>query len=297
MVNVYGIELDGLPLAGLDAASVLSRVRLRWRIEAKRAFRTSATGPREWLREEPDAVVIGWAGYAEYRVAGSPSPEVRVHLTGASQPQAALGLLLSVLPLSLPLFGLEPMHASAVAADGRALLLLGASGSGKSTLASHLAGLGWRFLADDACAIDAAGRLWPGPPLLARRSGGETWTVVAPYDAKSVVRVPGHRPDPVHPGALAVLVPRAGAALGVRALDGSGALKALLAHVRSPGALAARRRPLQLEVVSGLAGLPVVEVSFEHGRHPVEEVARAVAAWAAFQGMHPPGDTPREGAA
>jgi hypothetical protein len=295
MLTCYGLELDGLPLAGVEAGAS-ARGRLRWRVEAGRATRT-AEGPPEWLHEEPDAVVVGWAGYAEYRVARAPSPEALVLLTGADPEQAALGLLLSVLPLSLPLFGLEPMHASAVAADGRALLLLGASGAGKSTLASHLAGLGWRFLADDACAIDAAGRLWPGPPLLARRSEGEKWTVVAPYDAKTVVRVPGHRPDPVHPGALAALVPRAGATLAVRALDGTRAVKALLAHVRSPGALTARRGPLQLKVVSGLAGLPVVEVSYEHGRHPVEEVAGAVAAWAAVQGMHPLGDTTREGVA
>jgi hypothetical protein len=286
MLTCYGLELDGLPLAGVEAGAS-ARGRLRWRVEAGRATRTSAEGPPEWLHEEPDAVVIGWAGYAEYRVARAPSPEARVLLTGADPEQAALGLLLSVLPLSLPLFGLEPLHGSAVAADGRALLLLGASGTGKSTLASRLSGLGWRFLADDACGIDGVGRLWPGPPFLARRSAGQAWPVVGSYDAKTVVQPPGHRPDPVTPAALAVLAPSRGASLGVRPLDRPTALRALLANVRAPRALPRRRRALQLHVISRLGGLPVAEVSYELGHHSGSDVASSVAAWAAGQQLRP----------
>jgi HPr kinase/phosphorylase len=53
------------------------------------------------------------------------------------------------------------IHASAVAIDGRAVLLTGPSGSGKSSLALELLALGGRLVADDAVylALDPAGRL------------------------------------------------------------------------------------------------------------------------------------------
>lgn len=41
------------------------------------------------------------------------------------------------------------IHATAVALDGRAVLLLGPSGSGKSDLALRLIGAGWTLVADD----------------------------------------------------------------------------------------------------------------------------------------------------
>ena len=281
MVAGYGIAVDGLPLDVPTADGVSARIRLRWSAERHQVSPPSGSAPVEWIREEEDALVVGWARYAEYRVARSLFPSASAVLMGADEEQAALGFLLSVLPLALPLFGLEPMHGSAVTAGAGAVLLLGASGSGKSTLASRLAGMGWRFLADDACAIDRRGSLWPAPPLLARRSKGEPWREISPYNDKTVVHLPAHRPDPVRPGGVAVLAPEPGAPLNVHPLDSLRAFRALLGHARAPRAFTSRRRALQLHVVSGLVRLPVVEVSYEHGRHQVAEVAEALAAWAA----------------
>lgn len=50
------------------------------------------------------------------------------------------------------------LHASAVAVDGRGLLILGASGAGKSGLALRLIALGARLVADDRVLVDRAGR-------------------------------------------------------------------------------------------------------------------------------------------
>lgn len=56
-------------------------------------------------------------------------------------------------------------HATAVALDGRAVLLEGPSGSGKSDLALRLIQAGGRLVADDQVAIEARdGALWATPP-------------------------------------------------------------------------------------------------------------------------------------
>lgn len=55
------------------------------------------------------------------------------------------------------------LHASAVARDGRALVLVGPSGAGKSTVAVHLIDRGWHLLADDLVAVQTAS--WRAVPL------------------------------------------------------------------------------------------------------------------------------------
>jgi HprK-related kinase A len=49
------------------------------------------------------------------------------------------------------------LHASAVARDGRAVIMSGESGSGKSTLAALLGEDGWRLMGDEFTLIDPAG--------------------------------------------------------------------------------------------------------------------------------------------
>ncbi|HEV2273859.1 MAG TPA: hypothetical protein VGR96_06815 [Acidobacteriaceae bacterium] len=50
--------------------------------------------------------------------------------------------------------GLLPLHASAVEFDDRVVAFLAESGQGKSSLAAHLAGRGFRVVADDICLVD-----------------------------------------------------------------------------------------------------------------------------------------------
>lgn len=61
------------------------------------------------------------------------------------------------LPLACTLQGLEPLHASAVEAGGRAIAFAAASGTGKSTLAAHAVSLGAGFVADDVVALELDG--------------------------------------------------------------------------------------------------------------------------------------------
>ena len=53
--------------------------------------------------------------------------------------------------------GALPLHAVAVAFEGRALLVCGDSGTGKSTLAARLLGLGCDLLGDEPVVVDVAG--------------------------------------------------------------------------------------------------------------------------------------------
>ena len=77
-------------------------------------------------------------------------------------------------------------HASAVAVDGRALLLLGPSGSGKSALALDLMALGAGLIADDRVALTrregaVIASAPPGlPPMIEARGIGLLNTALAP---------------------------------------------------------------------------------------------------------------------
>jgi HprK-related kinase A len=58
------------------------------------------------------------------------------------------------------------LHASAVARDGKALLMTGMSGAGKSTLAALLMARGWRLMGDEFALLDPATGLIHGFPRL-----------------------------------------------------------------------------------------------------------------------------------
>ncbi|MGR3805256.1 HPr kinase/phosphorylase [Marinibacterium profundimaris] len=70
--------------------------------------------------------------------------------------------------MSSPLSGNEILHASCVAINDRAVLILGPSGSGKSTLALQLMAYGARLVGDDRIRLSVEGGAlvaWPGPGL------------------------------------------------------------------------------------------------------------------------------------
>ncbi len=85
----------------------------------------------------------------------------------------------------------ETIHASAVAAEGRALLILGPSGSGKSALALELIALGAGLVADDLVALEEGPEGCVAGPV---RAGA-----TQPIEARGlgILRLPAVEPAPV----------------------------------------------------------------------------------------------------
>ena len=236
-------------------------------------------GQFEWWSTDSELLTIGWAGYAEYRVGLRPAPFAETTLGRISESEAALAFLLSVLPICLPLFDIEPLHGSAVQDKGGALLLLGPSGAGKSSLAAAMEMLGFGLLADDCCAVDEEMRLWPGPPMLNPRWNDAEQPIVGTYNAKNL-RVPQrYSTHPQQVAAVISLEPAEGAELYVEALHPREALVRILANARSPGVFASRRRNLQFHVATALSALSAVVLTYDPTIHRFDEVAENLAEW------------------
>lgn len=122
-----------------------------------------------------------------------------------------------LLPLASLLQGCEPLHASAVAIGGRALLLMGTSGAGKSSVALHLAAAGASLIADDVSALELRGDtvvLHPGPGLasidqdeLARMPPEATaaWSRLGTHDGEVRVVIDRGSQEALPVGAVCVL--------------------------------------------------------------------------------------------
>jgi hypothetical protein len=229
----------------------------------------------EWWSEDGDVLTIGWSGYAEYVVRLHPSPSVAATLGTIPESEAGLAFLLSVLPLALPLFEVEPLPA--VRTNRAAVLFLGPKGSGKSSIASAMENNGFGLLADDCSAIDEHMRLWPGPPLLNPRWNDAQQPVVGTYNTKSVRAPSRYSPDPHEIASVVSLAPDAGAPLELQPLRANDAFVQILANVRSPGVFASRRRARQLRIAEALSTLPCSTLTYDPTVHPFEDVAATVA--------------------
>ena len=161
------------------------------------------------------------------------------------------------------MFDLEPFHGSVVEHEDRVLAFLADSGIGKSTMAATFRRRGARLIADDACAVDEHGQVWPGPPLVAPRvEAGSRGAAEKPTTATQVVRLEGHPTAPREPSAIVVLE-RAPVPASVEPLSGRDGLQKIFRYVRAPWALPVRRADLQLHTVARLATLPLLLVTFD----------------------------------
>lgn len=269
----FGVRVVDLPGDWPDAGNA-ARAVFRWNgYPAERPGR-GAGEPEPGFR-------IGWDEYAEYTV----DPRegiIDVAIGPIDEDEAAAAFILSVLPLMLPLVKLEPLHGAAVMLPaGTSLLVLGVSGSGKSTTAGSLRANGFPFLADDACAIDDDGLIWPGPPLTAGEHlvPDDAGRELTRYDGKRIIEVKQGTGDPLPIGATAILDPSEGAGLAIRSLSAGERIVEILRYVRAPWALPRFRQQRQLSTATAVSRRPVGLVSFSPGTHQPGDVASAIARW------------------
>ena len=191
----------------------------------------------------PDAFLFEAPGVARYLVSGGAEVVVEPCL-GAEASHVRTYLLGSVIGALCYQRGLIPLHANALAANGRAIAIAGDSGAGKSTLAAHLSRRGYRVRGDDVCALgfEADGRVmvWPG----ARRFklwadalaalGEETAGLEKVVDGRDKYVLPQGRDDAPAPAPLERLYLLRAAAPGERGgvgrLGGVAAFEALIAN-------------------------------------------------------------------
>ena len=85
----------------------------------------------------------------------------------------------TVVALTCAWRGAIPMHASAVAIDGRALLLCGATGAGKSTLTAALLAQGAEFIGDDLTMLDGGATVPRGRTTMRLHPDTARWVPTA----------------------------------------------------------------------------------------------------------------------
>jgi hypothetical protein len=212
---------------------------------------------------------------------------------GVTAEEIASVLLGQVLGCALHLRGLTCLHASALALDGSAILLLGRRGAGKSTTAAALRQQGCDVLADDLAVLTACGRgflVQPGLPHLRLRGDAAThlmgdarllppvWTGEDVPD-KRRLEVPQGPPGARPLAAVYVLQPRARPlpAPSVRPLHGADGLMHLPEHVYAGLFLDGPAWARELAVLGRLAAtVPLRRVERPDGLDALPRTCRAI---------------------
>ncbi len=176
--SVYGIEvLSDTPLA-LPASCGGGLGTVEFRSAAEVDFLTAIataefdTRSESWYRYAwlPDgSAYVRWEAVGEFLVTANGRCIRWRKFDESSIESFQVYLLGQALSFALVKQRLEPLHATVVTVDDRAVAFVGSSGSGKSTLAACFLEAGHRLVTDDLLVLDEeADRLvaYPGPPRL-----------------------------------------------------------------------------------------------------------------------------------
>jgi hypothetical protein len=112
---------------------------------------------------------VRWNGLGEFLVSTDGRCITSRRFDGASLESFQVYLLGQAISFALVKNGLEPLHATCVVIDGKAVALLGDSGYGKSSLAACFLEAGHRLLTDDllvAQEVPGGIQVYPGPPRI-----------------------------------------------------------------------------------------------------------------------------------
>jgi len=148
------VELVNGP-AGLFAAA-----------SAEVANRLSATSWFCRARLQDGSEYVHWADLFEFLISSNGRRIVGRFFSESTVETFQTYLLGQVISYALLKQGIEPLHATVLVIDGRALALLGDSGYGKSTLGAAFLQAGASLLTDDLLVVRDVGERWiayPGP--------------------------------------------------------------------------------------------------------------------------------------
>ena len=162
--QVYGLVVESeLPLSSVPAARSDSPPALTIRQGSDEYFRAigpcEPSDPDDWVQHAVLAdgrIYLRADGVFEATVGGRGETVVCRQLGNLDQRTLEANLLNFVISASLTLRGEEPLHATVVEIDGRAVGLLGHSGAGKSTLAAFMISRGSDLITDDMLRVTFA---------------------------------------------------------------------------------------------------------------------------------------------
>lgn len=282
----------------IDIAEIAAPLDGRWGHAA-----ASERAIPDWFRyrRRPDgAEYLRWEGVAECVIAAD-GRRIEYRRLARCSPEALETYVLGqVLSFALVKRGIEPLHASAVLADGGALAFGGDAGRGKSTLAAAFVGAGFPLVTDDLLAAGTAGGrvvVYPGPgrinllPRTARRllgdvtgapMSGRTRKRVFPLRAERIVS--GTRPVPLR--AIYLLARptrrRGDRRVRIRRLSPRDAFARIVANTFNPVADDQARLERLLERAAWLAPrVPVRAITYPRALASLPVVLRAILADAA----------------
>jgi hypothetical protein len=203
-------------------------------------------------------------------------------------------LLGQALSFALVKNGIEPLHATVVVVEGKAVGFLGDCGFGKSTLAAEFLRAGHRLLTDDLLVLHKTGRqvlAYPGPPRIkllpemnsrflgdAKKSfpmNPQTQKLIVPLSRDRACRV-------ASPFAAFYVLPSPdevplGSNIHIRALSRKEAFLRLVGSAFNVSILDQRRWRRQFEATEGLANSIVVkELSYPRELESLPQVREAI---------------------
>ena len=212
------------------------------RVHTTAGVLAESTGTSERVDVADGSIYIRWFGHFEFLI----SPEAR-HiawrgLNGGIRESLYWHLLGPVLSYAMLAHGVEPLHATTVAIDGKAVAFLGRAGDGKSTLATACLHAGHKLLTDDVLVIRKVAGRWlayPGIPRIKlyndisrylfrgiRGAHMNMWT------SKAIFRLGAarHQLNPIPLHALYVLAGSSRRQVSIRRTSGRTALMHLIRH-------------------------------------------------------------------
>ncbi len=175
---LYGVALSSDTPLALEPGNQDAVAAIEIRTESAGFFARATSGARfqdgapdwcDYAALADHSSYVRWKGLGEFLVSRDGRRVYCRKFRGAHPESFQVYLLHRALSFALVKQGLEPLHATAVVVNERAIAFLGDSGFGKSSLAACFMAQGHELLTDDLLLLRAGAgglRAYPGPPRI-----------------------------------------------------------------------------------------------------------------------------------